>query len=96
LYPRLAAHLAEQHIASLRLHYRHPNELLACVMAPLLGVAYLRIRSLDRVVLVGHSFGGAVVICAGALGGDVAGVAALSSQTYGTDLAADLSSQPCG
>jgi fermentation-respiration switch protein FrsA (DUF1100 family) len=94
LYPRLAAHLAGQHIASLRLHYRHPNELLACVMDTLLGVAYLKIRSLDRAVLVGHSFGGAVVVCAGALGEEVAGVAALSSQTYGTDLAPDLAPRP--
>lgn len=90
LYPRLAAQLAGRQIASLRLDYRHPNELLPCVMDTLMGVAYLRLRSLARVVLVGHSFGGAVVISAGALSEEVAGVAALSSQTYGTDLAADL------
>jgi hypothetical protein len=94
LYPRIAGQLAGQHIASLRLDYRYPNELLACVMDTLLGVAYLQIRSLTRVVLVGHSFGGAVVICAGALGEEVAGVAALSSQTYGTDLVPNLSPKP--
>ena len=91
LYPRLAGQLAGQQIASLRLDYRHPNELLACILDTLLGVAYLKMQSLNRAVLVGHSFGGAVVISAGALGEEVAGVAALSSQTYGTDLAAELS-----
>jgi pimeloyl-ACP methyl ester carboxylesterase len=37
----------------------------------------------QRVVLVGHSFGGAVVITAGAVHDRVAGVVALASQTYG-------------
>jgi hypothetical protein len=94
LYPRLSRQLAEQQIASLRLHYRHPNELLACVMDTLLGVAYLKFLTLERVVLVGHSFGGAVAISAGAMSEEVVGVAALSSQSYGTDLAADLSPKP--
>lgn len=44
--------------------------------------------------LVGHSFGGAVVISAGALSDDVAAVAALSSQTYGTSLADQVSPRP--
>ena len=39
----------------------------------------------QRIVLVGHSFGGAVVITAGALNPKVVAVAALSSQLFGTD-----------
>jgi hypothetical protein len=94
LYPRLSGQLAGQQITSLRLDYRHPNELLACIMDTLLGVAYLKFLTLERVVLVGHSFGGAVVISAGAMSEEVVGIAALSSQTYGTDLAAELSPKP--
>jgi pimeloyl-ACP methyl ester carboxylesterase len=48
----------------------------------LLGLAWLAAQGKRRAVLVGHSFGGAVVIAAGvAAGGMVVAVAALSSQT---------------
>ena len=94
LYPRLAGQLLPHGIASLRLHYRRPNDLLACVLDVLLGVAYLDTRGWTRVTLAGHSFGGAVVIAAGAVGEQVVSVAALSSQTYGADAVADLSPRP--
>jgi pimeloyl-ACP methyl ester carboxylesterase len=94
MYPRLATQLARQHIASLRLHYRYPNELLSCVMDTLLGIEYLRLRNYARVILIGHSFGGAVVICAGALSKQIMGVVAMSSQTYGTDLVEEISPRP--
>ncbi|UOQ65173.1 alpha/beta hydrolase [Hymenobacter volaticus] len=95
MYPRLAGHLAAQGIASLRLHYRKPNYLEDCVVDTLLGVQYL-VRQLGyrAVALVGHSFGGAVVISAGALSDEVVAVVAMSSQTYGTDLAPRVSPRP--
>ncbi len=46
------------------------------------------------VVLVGHSFGGAVVITAGAVNDRVAGVVAFASQTYGARLAGQLAPRP--
>lgn len=84
LYPRIAERLAQDEVSSLRLHYREPNELPECVLDTLLGAEYLRARGRTRAVLVGHSFGGAVAIEAGAASEMVVGVAALSSQTYGT------------
>jgi hypothetical protein len=45
----------------------------------------------QRIVLVGHSFGGAVVITAGAIASRVIAVAALSSQTRGTESVGALS-----
>ena len=91
LYPRLA----RQGVASLRLHYRHPNHLEECVLDTLLGAEYLaRQRGYRGVALVGHSFGGAVVISAGALSAAVTAVVAMSSQTYGTDLAPQVSPRP--
>jgi hypothetical protein len=58
----------------------------------LIGIYYLRYeQGHERIALVGHSFGGAVVISAGALSEEVVAVAALSSQTYGTRMAAELS-----
>jgi len=95
MYPRLAGRLAAEGIASLRLHYRRPNHLEDCVADTLLGAAYLvQQRGYRRVALVGHSFGGAVVISAGALGDDITAVVAMSSQTYGTDLAPQISPRP--
>jgi pimeloyl-ACP methyl ester carboxylesterase len=95
LYPRLAGQLTGQPIASLRLHYRFPNDLENCVIDTLMGVSFLKHqRGHQQMALVGHSFGGAVVISAGALSEDVVAVAALSSQTYGTSLATELSPRP--
>lgn len=95
MYPRLAGRLAAEGIALLRLHYRRPNHLEECVADTLLGAAYLvQKRGYRRVALVGHSFGGAVVISASALGDDITAVVAMSSQTYGTDLAPQVSPRP--
>jgi len=65
------------------------------VLDTLAGVAYLaQMRGRKRVVLAGHSFGGAVVISAGAISENVVGVAVLSSQTYGADAVKTLSPRP--
>ncbi len=94
MYPRLAQQLVGDHIASLRLDYRFPNHLDKCVLDTMLGVIYLGTRGRTRVALVGHSFGGAVVITAGAQSEEVVAVAALSSQTYGTTLANEIAPRP--
>ncbi|MCC3152740.1 dienelactone hydrolase family protein [Hymenobacter sp. BT770] len=95
MYPRLAARLAAQEIASLRLDYRRPNQLEDCVMDTLIGTEYLALKcGYQSIALVGHSFGGAVVIAAGALTQTVTAVVAMSSQTYGTDLVPRLSPRP--
>jgi alpha-beta hydrolase superfamily lysophospholipase len=94
LYPRLAGRLVGDGISSLRLDYRHPHFLEACVLDTLLGTAFLGIRGRLRVALVGHSFGGAVVITAGVMSEPVLAVAALSSQTFGTELISQLSPRP--
>lgn len=95
MYPRLATQLVALGIASLRLHYRRPNHLEECVVDTMLGVQHLvQQRGYGAVALVGHSFGGAVVISAGALSPEVKAVVAMSSQTYGADLAPQVSPRP--
>ncbi|MGB2695465.1 MAG: alpha/beta hydrolase [Dehalococcoidia bacterium] len=88
LYPRLGAALASPDaldgMSSLRLHYRQPGEFEECVLDVLGGVSFLKGLGAQRVALVGHSFGAAVVIKAGELSDLVTGVAALSPQLYGT------------
>lgn len=93
-YARLAEDLRRERIASLRLSYRHPNVLPECALDVMAGIAYLKHCGYPPVILVGHSFGGAVVITAGALNDHVAGVVALSPQTYGATLAGQLAPRP--
>jgi hypothetical protein len=94
LYTRLGGALRQESIASLELAYRHPGELADCVRDVGTGLAYLESLGKRRIVLVGHSFGGAVVIEAAAGAPQVVAVAALSSQLAGTDKVAELSPRP--
>ncbi len=60
----------------------------------LAGIDFLNSLGRIRVTLVGHSFGGAVVIAAGVQSEFVKAVAALSSQTHGAEAVAKLSPRP--
>ena len=94
LYDRLGEVFRGEGTSSLELDYRRPGQLSSCVADVLTGIEYLRTLGKTRVVLVGHSFGGAVVIDAGASSPAVAAVAALSSQTAGTGRVTELSRRP--
>jgi pimeloyl-ACP methyl ester carboxylesterase len=91
---RLADVLRRDRIASLRLRYRHPNVLPECALDIMAGIASLTHCRAQPVVLVGHSFGGAVVMTAGALHAHAAGVVALAPQTSGATLAGKLAPRP--
>jgi pimeloyl-ACP methyl ester carboxylesterase len=93
LYERLAYRLVPR-AASLELDYTHPGHLESCVADVERGIEYLNSRGHNRVILVGHSFGGAVVINAGIRNANVIAVAALSSQVHGADGIARLSPRP--
>ena len=93
LYRDLAEEL--QHEAtSIRVDYRQPNVIPECVMDTLLGVSFLTGTGHTEIVLVGHSFGGAVVISAAPISEQVKAVAALSSQTYGAQGAGRVAPRP--
>ncbi len=106
LYPRLAQSLQAEPLgeasdtsdaaglSSLRLHYRQPGDFQECVLDVLGGISFLKGIGGRRVLLVGHSFGAAVVIKAGELSDAVAGVAALSPQLYGTRSVQRLTPKP--
>jgi len=90
----LAEAMAKDGVSSLRLHYRYPGEFRECVLDVLAGVGFLKRKGIDRLALVGHSFGGAVAIEAGRLSEEVKAVVGLSSQTYGARRVAELSPRP--
>jgi hypothetical protein len=94
IYGRLGARLVPSGISSMRLHYRYPNDLIDCVLDALMVTAWLESRGRSRIALVGHAFGGAVVISAGAESESIVAVATLCSQTFGTDAVGLLAPRP--
>lgn len=94
VYARLSEQLQDRAVASLELAYRRPAHLVECVLDVLVGLAWLEREGRTRIVLVGHSFGGAVVLNAAAESRLVVAVAALSSQSAGIGNLAPLSPRP--
>ena len=91
IYDELTIHLQTRGAEALRLEYRTPNQLDECVYDLLADIEALGQRGGEREVLVGWSFGGAVVISAGAANDAVVGVATVASQTYGAEAVGELS-----
>ena len=81
IYAPLANRLQAAGLAALRLNYRRPNRLADCVADVGAAIAMLERQGVARVVLVGWSFGGAVVIGAGVASAAGAGGATVGSQT---------------
>lgn len=84
LYARLPILLSSAKVTVLRLQYRKPNEFEECVLDALAGCSFMKGIGATDIVLLGHSFGGAVVIKAGELHGSVRGIVSMSPQLYGT------------
>jgi hypothetical protein len=97
IYAALAGDLAENGVGSLRMSYRvlgSPGNVEEAVYDVLAGVAFLTQEGAGRIGLVGHSFGGAVVISAAALSPEVSAVVTLSTQTAGTALTPRVAPRP--
>ena len=62
LYQRLGERWAERGVEFVRVGYREPNNLDLCAHDLACGVELARDAGADRVVVMGHSFGGAVAI----------------------------------
>jgi alpha-beta hydrolase superfamily lysophospholipase len=85
-YERLGSRLAADGILAVRLRYRRPGHLGACIDDVLGAIDALAGRGIDKVVILGWSFGGAVAITAGARSDRVVGVATVATQTHGADV----------
>ena len=93
IYGKLAEDL-KYLVTSIRIDYRLPNVITECVLDTMAGLSFLSATGHTEVALVGHSFGGAVVIAAAPFSPMVKAVVALSSQTYGASNAGALSPRP--
>jgi pimeloyl-ACP methyl ester carboxylesterase len=91
LYQRWGDELAELGIGTIRVSYRVPNDLDRCVHDTLAAAELAARRGARSFVVLGHSFGGAVAIQAGAALGELAaGVVTFATQTGGAEAAESL------
>ena len=84
VYRRLAMHLPSVGVSTLRIHYRNAGEFEECVLDLLGACSFLSGVGAERIVLAGHSFGGAVVIKTAQIMPQVRAVISLSPQLFGT------------
>lgn len=97
LYPDLAADLGAVGAAVLRVDFRlhrAPGDVDEGVYDVRNGIAFLREQGIQRVGLLGHSFGGAVVIAAAVEEPAVTAVATLATQTAGALRVGALAPRP--
>jgi pimeloyl-ACP methyl ester carboxylesterase len=83
LYPRLCEYLKLIGISSLRVQFRHPTDLAESVIDVILGLEFLKEDIVRVFGLIGHSFGGAVVVQAAFNDKSVKTVVTLSTQSFG-------------
>ena len=93
-YRDLAERLTARGLASLRVDYRHPANLDESILDVLVAVWHMAHIGYPRLALVGHSFGGGVVISASRYTTHARAVAALASQTMGAEEAVLLGGRP--
>jgi pimeloyl-ACP methyl ester carboxylesterase len=83
LYPRLCTDLLDSGISSLRVRFRYPSDLAEASMDVLVGIEFLKGESINGFGLIGHSFGGAVIVQAAHNESAVKTVITLSTQSFG-------------
>lgn len=84
-FPLLARRLQESGVPGLRLDYRVAGDLAESVADTITALATMTRQGIDRVVVVGWSFGAAVAIQAGILRDEVVGVVAIAPPAQGSE-----------
>lgn len=95
LYQQLGERWSARGVQMLRVGYREPNNLDLCAHDVACGVEWARGAGAERVVVMGHSFGGAVAIRAAVvMPASVVGVVTFATQSAGCEVAAGLGGRP--
>ncbi len=95
LYQRLGERWADRGVEFVRVGYREPNNLDLCAHDLACGVELARDAGAERVVVMGHSFGGAVAIrTAVIMPVSVVGVVTFATQSAGCEVAGALAGRP--
>lgn len=95
LYHHLAERWAERGVVTYRVGYRIPNDLDRCAHDVACAVEMAIADGAERVVVMGHSFGGAVAIrVAVVMTEEVHGVVTFATQSAGCEVAGALAGRP--
>lgn len=94
VYADLAEYFAESNIASFRVNYRHPANLDESTLDVLVSVWHMANLGFSKIALVGHSFGGGVVLSASRYTTHARAIAVLASQTDGAEETVLLNGRP--
>jgi len=95
LYHRLGEDWAGRGVVTYRVGYRVPNDLDRCAHDVACAVELARADGAERVVVLGHSFGGAVVVrVAVVMTEEVDGVVTFATQSAGCEVAGALAGRP--
>ena len=95
LYHVLGEDFSARGIPAMRLSYRKPNDMDSCCVDTAAAVQMMVGTGCERVILMGHSFGGAVAIrVAVGLSMMVSGVVTFATQSAGCEIAGGLQGRP--
>lgn len=94
LYHQLGETWSARGIPVIRVSYRRPNDLDACCLDVAAAVQMAADAGAQRVVVMGHSFGGAVAVRVGVVMDEVAGVVTFATQSAGCEVAPGLRGKP--
>jgi len=95
LYHALGERWSARGVTAVRVNYRTPNDLDRCAHDLACGVEWARDAGAERIVVLGHSFGGAVAIrTAVVMPGSVVGVVTFATQSAGCEVAGALDGRP--
>lgn len=95
LYQQLGERWSDRGVRVLRVSYREPNNLDLCAHDLACGVEWARDAGAERIVVMGHSFGGAVAIRAAVvMTASVVGVVTFATQSAGCEVAGALAGRP--
>jgi len=75
--------LPDSGISSLRIRFRYPDDLAKATMDVLVGIEFLKEEGVTKFGLIGHSFGGVVVVQAAFNESNVKTIVVLSTQGFG-------------
>jgi len=95
LYHQLGEDCSARGIPAMRISWRKPNDMDACCVDAAAAVQMMVGTGCERVILMGHSFGGAVAVrVAVGLSAMVAGVVTFATQSAGCEVAGGLAGRP--
>ena len=95
LYHQLGEDFSARGIPAMRISWRKPNDMDACCVDAAAAVQMMVGTGCERVILMGHSFGGAVAVrVAVGLSAMVAGVVTFATQSAGCEVAGGLAGRP--